>query len=92
METQVLPTVTEGKAFNLSCSSIGGSPPPEILWYKDGATEVEEGSVFKAGRTRTEPSSALLTVVPKKEVSQFSCPKSKKIHQLLHKNGPGVIL
>ena len=76
METQVLPTVTEGKAFNLSCSSIGGSPPPEILWYKDGATKVEEGTVFKAGRTRTEPSSALLTVVPKKEVShiQFSCP------------------
>merc|ERR1719471_2331368 len=63
----VLPTVTEGKAFNLSCSSIGGSPPPEILWYKDGATDVEEGTVFKAGRTRTEPSSALLTVVPKKE-------------------------
>ena len=73
-----MPTVTEGKAFNLSCSSIGGSPPPEILWYKDGATKVEEGTVFKAGRTRTEPSSALLTVVPKKEVSnisQFSCPK-----------------
>jgi len=63
----VLPTVTEGKAFNLSCSSIGGSPPPEILWYKDGSAEVEEGSVFKAGRTRTEASSALLTVIPKKE-------------------------
>ena len=72
---QVLPTVTEGKAFNLSCSSIGGSPPPEILWYKDGSADVEEGSVFKAGRTRTEPSSALLTVVPKKEVRiiQNSC-------------------
>ena len=30
--TPTLPTVTEGRAFNLSCSSLGGSPPPEILW------------------------------------------------------------
>lgn len=65
-----LPTVTEGKAFNLSCSSVGGSPPPEILWYKDGSEDGEEGSVFTPGRTRTEASSAVLTVVPRKEVSQ----------------------
>ena len=39
----MLSTVTEGKAFNLSCSFIGGSLPPEILWYKDGSAEVEEG-------------------------------------------------
>ena len=37
------PTVTEGKTFNLSCASIGGSPPPEILWYRiDGANGVAE--------------------------------------------------
>lgn len=23
---------TEGRTVNLTCSSIGGSPPPEILW------------------------------------------------------------
>ena len=32
----VHPTVTEGKPFNLTCSSLGGSPPPEIFWYKNG--------------------------------------------------------
>jgi echinoid protein len=32
----VNPTVTEGKPFNLSCATIGGSPPPEILWYRIG--------------------------------------------------------
>jgi hypothetical protein len=65
--TPTLPTVTEGKAFNLSCSSAGGSPPPEILWYKDGSEEVEGGARYRPGRTRAEPSSALLTVVPRKE-------------------------
>ena len=30
------PTVTEGKDLNITCSSIGGSPPPEVLWFKNG--------------------------------------------------------
>ena len=34
------PTVTEGKAFNLSCASIGGSPPPEITWYRIDASNI----------------------------------------------------
>lgn len=39
----VNPTVTEGKTFTLSCASIGGSPPPEILWYRiDGGSSTGE--------------------------------------------------
>ena len=30
------PTATEGRPFNLTCSSVGGSPPPQIKWYKLG--------------------------------------------------------
>ena len=36
--------------------------------YKNGGEVVEEGSVFTGGRTRTEPSSNVLTVLPRKEV------------------------
>jgi len=60
------PTVTEGKEFNITCSSTGGSPPPEILWYKNGGEEKLE-TLYIPGRTRSEPSSAVLTIVPKKE-------------------------
>ena len=60
------PTVTEGKEFNITCSSIGGSPPPQILWYKNGGEEKLD-TLYIPGRTRSEPSSAVLTIVPKKE-------------------------
>jgi echinoid protein len=65
------PTLTEGKAFKLTCESVGGSPPPEILWYRlDGAESVgdddEEGRrrqplavkeevSYVPGRNRKEP-------------------------------------
>ena len=26
------PTATESRPFNLTCSSVGGSPPPQIKW------------------------------------------------------------
>ena len=38
------PTLTEGKIFNLSCASLGGSPPPEILWYR-----IDGGGAANAG-------------------------------------------
>ena len=41
--------------------------------YKNGGEVVEEGSVFTGGRTRTEPSSNVLTVLPRKEVSRGRC-------------------
>lgn len=80
-----LPTVTEGKAFNLSCSSLGGSPPPKILWYKDGG-ELVEGSTFLPGRTRTEPSSAVLSVVPRKEVTNTPIQTLTYAHSHLYKH------
>ena len=60
------PTVTEGKPFNLTCSSVGGSPPPEIFWYKNGEkTNLE--SLYLPAATRTEPTQSVLTIVPRKE-------------------------
>ena len=62
----VRPTVTEGKPFNLTCSSVGGSPPPEIFWYKNGEkTNLE--SLYLPGSNRSEPTRSVLTIVPKKE-------------------------
>lgn len=29
-------TVTEGKRQELTCSSVGGSPDPEVKWYREG--------------------------------------------------------
>ena len=57
-------TVTEGKPLNLTCSSVGGSPPPAITWYRD--TEVME-ALYIPGNSRTQASSAVLTLVPRKE-------------------------
>ena len=62
----VHPTVTEGKPFNLTCSSVGGSPPPEIFWYKNGEKTNLESLYLPAG-TRTQPTRSVLTVVPRKE-------------------------
>ena len=36
------PVATEGEAMNISCSSEGGSPAPDIFWYM----EVGQRSVF----------------------------------------------
>jgi len=70
----VNPTVTEGKEFNLTCSSVGGSPPPQISWYKDGAAEPLE-ALYIPGLSRSEPSRAVLPIVPKKEddSSSYKC-------------------
>ena len=59
-------TATEGKATNLTCSSLGGSPPPDIKWYKNGASQELE-ALYITGRTRDEPTQAVLTIDPKKE-------------------------
>ena len=29
------PVATEGEAMNISCSSEGGSPAPDIFWYME---------------------------------------------------------
>ena len=70
----VQPTVTEGKEFNLTCSSVGGSPPPEIIWYKDGKEQSLE-ALYIPGRNRSEATSSILSEVPKKDDdgSSYKC-------------------
>lgn len=29
-------TTTEGKRQELTCSSVGGSPDPQVRWYREG--------------------------------------------------------
>ena len=68
------PDATEGRLLNLTCSSIGGSPPPEIEWFnKDTGKRVE--STLIPGRTKDEPTVAVLAIDPKKkdDGSNFTC-------------------
>ena len=60
------PIATEGRPLNLSCSSIGGSPPPEILWYAEGQPQPLEANLVM-GRNKDEPTQSVLTVIPRKE-------------------------
>ncbi|XP_047508759.1 hemicentin-2 isoform X1 [Pieris napi] len=56
----------EGRELNLTCSTTGGSPSPDIKWYRDGTTYPLEASVIN-GRTRVQPSVAILTLAPSRE-------------------------
>lgn len=57
------PVATEGRPVNLTCSSTGGSPPPQVRWYREGTAQLLE-SLMVLGATRDEPSASILTVVP----------------------------
>ncbi|KAG5872503.1 hypothetical protein JTB14_030866 [Gonioctena quinquepunctata] len=59
-------TVTEGKKQELTCSSIGGSPDPEVKWYRDGSQYPLEAAL-KNGGSRDQPTTATLTINPTKE-------------------------
>jgi len=54
------PTATEGKPFTLTCSSAGGSPDPQIQWYRVGGSQPLD-AVLRPGSGR-EPSTATLTL------------------------------
>ncbi|XP_038214581.1 kin of IRRE-like protein 2 [Zerene cesonia] len=56
----------EGRELNLTCSSTGGSPSPDIKWYRDGSTYPMEASVVN-GRTRSQASVSTLTLAPNRE-------------------------
>lgn len=58
------PTATEGRLLNLTCASIGGSPPPEIQWFRNN--RLLESQLIE-GRTKDEPTTAVLTINPTKE-------------------------
>ncbi|XP_060528040.1 hemicentin-1 isoform X2 [Cylas formicarius] len=58
--------VTEGKRQELTCSSVGGSPDPQVKWYRDGSLYPLEAAL-KNGGSRDQPTTATLTVTPAKE-------------------------
>jgi echinoid protein len=59
-------TATEGRPLNLTCASIGGSPPPQIYWYKEGQSKKLEANLIP-GRNKDEPTRSILTIIPTKE-------------------------
>ena len=60
------PTVTEGKPLNLTCSSVGGSPPPQIYWYSGTQSQLLEARLIK-GKNKDEPTKSILTIMPTKD-------------------------
>ena len=59
-------TATEGRPLNLTCASIGGSPPPQIYWYRDGDSKKLEANLIP-GKNKDEPTRSILTIIPTKE-------------------------
>ncbi len=64
--TPSAPTATEGRPLNLTCSSAGGSPAPQIYWYREGQAQLLEAELTK-GVNRDVPTRSVLTVMPSKE-------------------------
>ena len=60
------PIATEGRQMNLTCQSIGGSPPPEILWYTKEQSQALEANLIE-GQNKDEPTQSVLTIIPRKE-------------------------
>ena len=60
------PTATEGRPLNLTCASLGGSPPPQIQWFVEGQTRPLEANLME-GRNKDEPTKSVLTIIPRKE-------------------------
>ncbi|KAL1506126.1 hypothetical protein ABEB36_005549 [Hypothenemus hampei] len=78
-------TATEGKRQELTCSSVGGSPDPQVRWYREGSIYPLEAAL-KNGGSRDQPTTATLTITPTKddddatfrcEVSNRALPASK---------------
>ncbi|CAH1154135.1 unnamed protein product [Phaedon cochleariae] len=67
-------TVTEGKKQELTCSSVGGSPDPEVKWYRQGSQYPLEAAL-KNGGSREQPTTATLTINPTKDDDEaiFRC-------------------
>ncbi|XP_065564837.1 hemicentin-1-like isoform X2 [Artemia franciscana] len=60
------PVATEGKPYELTCSSIGGSPSPTITWYKSGVATPLLGETEYA-ENRLKPTTSTITITPTKE-------------------------
>lgn len=61
------PIATEGRPLNLTCASIGGSPPPEIIWFREGQEALALEANLIIGKTKDEPTQSVLTIIPTKE-------------------------
>ncbi|CAL4088411.1 unnamed protein product, partial [Meganyctiphanes norvegica] len=72
--TPETPKVTEGDNIDLICSSRGGSPDPQINWYRKGS-EAKLNSVLKPGGGRDTPTTSVLTLQPGKDDdgAQYRC-------------------
>ncbi|XP_071537068.1 hemicentin-2 [Panulirus ornatus] len=68
------PTATEEQSIDLVCSSQGGSPDPQIIWYRSGS-EQKLYSVLKPGGGRDFPTTSVLTINPGKDDdgAQYRC-------------------
>ena len=62
---------TEGRQMNLTCQSIGGSPPPKIVWFTDGQSQPLEANLIE-GSNKDEPTQSVLSITPRKEDDQRS--------------------
>lgn len=51
----------EGEPFELNCSSVGGSPDPEIEWFRNGIPIASQ--LQKSGRKDT-PTFSILKIMP----------------------------
>ena len=56
------PVGTEGVSVNLTCSSQGGSPAPQLVWYREGVSDPLDSQTQTSGRL----SSSVLSILPGK--------------------------
>ncbi|XP_049288781.1 titin-like isoform X1 [Anopheles funestus] len=65
---------TEDEKFDLTCSSIGGSPDPTITWYRVGSEKPLKSTMTKGGSKDLRTSSTL-SIVPRREDdgAKFRC-------------------
>ena len=60
------PIATEGVRVNLTCSSAGGAPPPEVSWFREGVSDELDATMLLKG-LNMDLSSSTLSIVPTKE-------------------------
>jgi hypothetical protein len=60
------PIATEDKPVNLTCASLGGSPPPEIQWYAGSQSQPLQAK-YIPGQSKDEPTQSVLTIIPNKD-------------------------